>query len=64
MVDPGGRHEPLDDLLGPVETLRRGGVHIEGLGLLGEDLVGEVADRHPQVRVPEIDADHDAGCRR
>jgi len=40
--------------------LRGGGVDVERLGLLREDLVREVADGDPQVRVPEVDADDDA----
>ena len=52
--------KPVDQLFRPVEALRRGGVHVDRLGLLGEHLVGEVADRHPQMGVAEVDPDDDA----
>ena len=57
---PGGRDQPADQLLRPVEALRGGGVHIDRLGLLGQHLVGQVADRDPQVGMAEVDADDDA----
>ena len=50
----------LDQLFRPVEALRGRGVHVQRLGLLGQHLVGEVADRDAQMRVAEVDADDDA----
>ena len=60
-VHSGGVEEAADQQFGAVETLLGGGVHVERLGLLGEDLVGEVADGDAQVGVAEVDADDDAG---
>ncbi|CAM5228451.1 hypothetical protein SFIMM107S_05095 [Streptomyces griseus] len=59
-ADAGGLDQPLDQDFRPVEALRGRGVDVQRLGLLGEHLVGEVADRDPQVRMAEVDADDDA----
>lgn len=59
-ADPGGLDQPVDQLFRPSEALGGRGVHVQRLGLLGEHLVGQVPDRHAQVRVSEVDADDDA----
>lgn len=59
-TDTGGHDQPLDQFLGPAESLGGGGVHIEGLGFLREHLMGEVPDGHPQMRMAEIHSDDNA----
>ncbi len=59
-TEAGLREQPLDQGLGPVEALRGRDVDVHRGALLGEDPVGEVADRDPQVGVAEIDPHHDA----
>ncbi len=60
-VHAGGRDQTADQLFRPVEALGRGRVDVQGLGLLGEHLVGEVADGDAQVGVAEVHADDDPG---
>jgi hypothetical protein len=49
-------HEPA----GERDAVARGVVDVDGLLGLGEDGVGEVGDRDPDVREAEVDADRDA----
>src|SRR3712207_3109433 len=60
-VDAGRLDQAADQLFRPVQALGRPGVDVQGLGLLGPHLVGEVADGDAQVGVAEVDADDDAG---
>ena len=50
------------ELVGEVEALDRGVVDLGGRPVVGDELAGEIADRHADVLVAEVEPDREAGA--